>query len=419
MILDFINDKIIVEMKRLFYIIAATAIIGMVSCTEPPLGQTSTDNVPPPPVSNINIEPLPGGAKITYDLPANEKDISYVKAEYTYNGVKWVVRSSIYNNYLLIEGLGSVEPIDVTVYVVDHSENVSVGASKTFTPDTPPWETIFASVQILPVFGGVSITWTNETETEIGVTVFAEDSTGVLREGRTQYSREVYGELSFRGYDPVECKFAVRITDKWGNVSTIKEAIVTPLYERLLDKSKFLEVALPGDNISVNNNRPLRNCWDGNDGVIWHTVEGQFMPFPMYFTIDLGVEVKFSRMTLMARTNYYYVNHTFRTLEVWGAKNYKRDMPEEYWRYGDVWKTDGDWEMLGDYEIKRPSGSTEPAGNPGGEDTAFGQAGYQFNVPIERETLRYLRFVIKSTWSSGALHMAEFYFYGDDGTLPE
>jgi hypothetical protein len=272
---------------------------------------------------------------------------------------------------------------------------------------------------MLPVFGGVSITWTNDTETEIGVTVFAEDSTGVMREGRTQYSKERYGELSFRGYDPVECRFAVQFTDKWGNVSTVKEQTVTPLYESLLDKSKFLEVALPGDNISINNNRSLKNCWDDNESVIWHTVEGQFMPFPMYFTIDLGMEVKFSRMTLRARTNYYYVNHTFRTLEVWGAKDYKRNMPEEYWRYGDAWKTDGDWEMLGDYEVKRPSGSTEPNGNPGGEDSAFGQAGYMFNVPIDKEKLRYLRFVIKSTWSSGALHMAEFYFYGDDGTKPE
>ncbi|MDR1594596.1 MAG: DUF5126 domain-containing protein [Prevotellaceae bacterium] len=406
-------------MKRLFYITAVIAVIGMVSCTEPPLGQTSTDNVPPPPIENMDIVPLPGGAKITYDLPSNDKDISYVKCEYAYKGEKWTVRSSIYNNYLIIEGLGSVEPLEATLYVVDHSENTSAGVSRTFTPDTPPLETIFASVQILPVFGGVSITWTNETETEIGVTVFAEDSTGVLREGRTQYSNEHYGELSFRGYQPVECKFAVRITDKWGNVSTIKEGVVTPLYERLLDKSKFLEVALPGDNTSVNNNRPLRNCWDGNDEVIWHTVEGQFMPFPMYITIDLGVEVKFSRMRLRARTNFYYRNHTFRTFEVWGAKDYKHDMPVEYWT-GDEWKTDGDWEMLGDYVINGASGTiTEPTTSPAGEDLALAQAGYPFNVPINKQALRYLRFVIKTTWSSGALHMAEFYFYGDDGTIPE
>jgi hypothetical protein len=394
----------------------AAGVTGMLSCSELPLGQISVDSEPPAPVSNVNVESRPGGAKVTYDLPSGDKDISYVKCEYTYKGETKIVRSSIYNNFLLIEGLGSVEPVDITLYVVDHSENVSSGVSSTFTPDTPPWETIFESVTMLANFGGVSITWTNETETEIGITVFAEDSTGVMREGRTQYSKEHNGELSFWGYDPVACRFAVRITDKWGNVSGVKEDVITPLYERLLDKDKFLEVALLGDNTSTSNNRPLKNCWDDNEGTIWHTLEGQFMPFPMYFTIDLGVVAKFSRMRLRARTNYYYVSHTFRKFEVWGAKDYKREMPVEYWT-GEAWKTDGDWEMLGDFEIKRPSGSTEPSGNPGGEDSAFGQAGYFFNVPIDKETLRYLRFVIKETWGSGALHMAEFYFYGDDGSF--
>jgi hypothetical protein len=404
-------------MKKLFYIITV-AIAGMVSCTEPHLGQTPTDGIAPLPAMNVKAEPMPGGALLSYEISSQDKDISYVKCEYTYRGEKWTVRSSVYNNYLIIEGIGSVEPVNYTVYVVDHSENVSTGVSGSFTPDTPPLETIFASLEMLPNFGGVSITWTNETETEIGITVFAEDSIGVMREGRTQYSRDLSGELSFRGYDPVERRFAVRITDKWGNVSSVKEGAITPLYERLLDKSKFLEMALPGDNTSVNNNRPLRNCWDGRDDVLWHTVEGQFMPFPMYITIDLGVEVKFSRMRLVSRSGYYYNNHTFKTFEVWGAKDYKRNMPVEYWT-GNNWKTDGDWEMLGDYEIKRPSGAIDPIGNPTGEDLALAQAGFPFNVPIEKETLRYLRFVIKTTWSSGALHMAEFYFYGDDGTVPE
>jgi hypothetical protein len=406
-------------MKKLFHIIIVAAIAGMVSCNEPPLGQTPNDGTPPVKAENVIAEPMPGGARISYALSSQDKDISYVKCEYSYRGEQWTVRSSVYNNYLLIEGIGSVEPVNYTVYVVDHSENVSPGVTGTFTPGTPPIETIFASMEVLPNFGGVSIRWTNETETEIGITVFAEDSIGIMREGRTQYSKDLNGELTFRGYDPVERRFAVRMTDKWGNVSSVKEDAITPLYERLLDKANFIAVELPGDNISINNNRPLSLCWDGSDGNTWHTVEGSFMPFPMYFTIDLGVTAKFSRMRLMARTNYYYRNHTFRTFEVWGAKDYKRDMPEEYWRYGDAWKTDGDWQMLGDYEVKRPSGATEPVTSATGIDLEFGQAGYQFSAPIESETLRYLRFVIKSTWATGALHMAEFYFYGDDGTVPE
>jgi len=407
-------------MKNLFYILIVTVLTGIVSCTELPLGQTPIDNMPPSSVTNVDIEPTPGGAIITYDLP-NEKDISYVKGEYVYKGETHVVRSSIYKNYLVIEGIGDTEPLEIIIYVVDHSENLSVGEKLIFTPLTPPWVAILETLEIFPIFGGVGVKWTNETATEVGVTVFTEDSLGIMRENRTQYSKDVEGELSFRPYDTIPYRFAVRITDKWGNVSTFKEATVTPLFEKLFDKLKFDEVGLPGDNTSVNNNRPLKNTWDGNDGTIWHAVEGQFMPFPMYITIDLGLEVKFSRMRLMTRNGYWYDNHNFRTFEVWGAKNYKHDKLVEYWTSRDnadwrnaEWRTDGDWELLGDFEIKRPSGDPTPIRNPTGEDLAAAQAGFNFNVPFEKEKLQYLRFVIKTTWATGALHMAEFYFYGDD-----
>jgi hypothetical protein len=408
-------------MKRLFYIIIVTIITGMVSCVEPPIGQTSVDSLPPSPVLNVEISPTAGGAVITYELPANDNDISYVKCEYTYNGEKYVVRSSVYTNSLVIEGLGADDPIDVTLYVVDHSENVSTGVTKNFKPAPPLWQAIYESLEIQPSFGGVAITWTNESQTEIGITVYTEDSTGVMREGETRYTKDPDGEIPFYGYDFVETKFAARIIDKWGNISPVKEATVVPLYESELDKSKWKALVLPGDNNSVSNNRPLSNCWNGNTAYasIWHTAEGQFMPFPMYFTIDLGEVVKFSRMRLLARNraDYYYSSHTFREFEVWGATQYREGMPEDYWRYGDVWKTDGDWEKLGDFEVKRPSGDPNPTGNPTGEDLAYAQAGFPFSVSYRKKPLQYLRFVIKRTWGSGGLHMCEFWFYGDNGSI--
>ena len=69
------------------------------ACEEERVGQNPVDNTPPSAVSNVQIEALPGGAKISYDLP-NETDISYVICEYMFNGEKKVVRSSIYSNFL-------------------------------------------------------------------------------------------------------------------------------------------------------------------------------------------------------------------------------------------------------------------------------------------------------------------------------
>jgi hypothetical protein len=384
------------------------------SCTDAPIGQTPTDGTPPSDVKNLEVESRPGGALLSYIVPA-ENDISYVKCEYTYNGEKHVVRSSVYNNSLIIEGLGTEEPLTFTVYVVDHSENTSPGISKTFTPGPPQWKAIIESVELQPIPGGVSVNWHNETATEIGIAVFTEDSLGNFVEKATRYSKNIEGRLSFRPFDAVEYRFGTRITDKWGNVSDMKVGSVTPLPEREFDKSKFREVALPGDNTSVNNNRPLRNCWDGNTEVIWHTIQGEFMPYPMYVTIDIGVLAQISRMKFRARTNYYYSSFTWKIFEVWAAKDYKRDMTAEYWT-GEEWKTDGDWSLIADCEVKRPSGNPDEIKIPTGEDLEYAQNGFEFEPQGDSmsEHYRYLRVIIKSTWSPGGLHMSEFYFYGWD-----
>lgn len=399
---------------KIIQLMMFAGIILITSCNELPYAQTPTDQTPPSPLMNVSVESIPGGAKIAYDVPASDKDISYVKAEYTYKGEKRIVRTSIYTNYLIIEGLGSVEPVDIVLYLVDHSENTSTGVHVSFTPDTPPFEAIYESMELLSDFGGIKIIWKNDTNTEIGITIFIEDSLGIMQEQETRFSKEQKGEIVFRGYEVKEYHFAARITDKWGNVSGTKNAHIIPLYERLLDKSKYYEVALPGDNISVNGGRYLRNTWDGNLTTIWVTDYTQLLyNFPEYFTIDLGVKAKMSRLVCWTRPNFYYDNYAIRTFEVWGAEEYKQDMPQSYWTGAD-WKND--WEKLDDYEIKRPSGNTAPISSPTGEDLAAAQKGFEFSVPLEAKNLRYLRFVVKTIWSAGAgIVMAEFSFYGDDG----
>ena len=44
-------------------------MLFVVSCSEDRVGQNSVDGVPPSAISNVQIEPMPGGAKISYDLP--------------------------------------------------------------------------------------------------------------------------------------------------------------------------------------------------------------------------------------------------------------------------------------------------------------------------------------------------------------
>jgi hypothetical protein len=380
-----------------------------------PFTQTPTDGTPPPPVTNVQAQSLPGGAIIKYKLPTTDTDISYVKAEYMYNGKTKVVRESIYRDSLIIEGIASMEPISVNIYVVDHSENLSTPETVSFTPDTPPIETIFNSLQLTADFGGVLISWTNETLTEIGITIFIEDTLGVMREQDTHFSKEEDGLIAFRGFDTVETRFAISITDKWGNISDRKEEVVIPLYETLLDKTKFAGVILPGDNYTMTSYayQPFSAWFDGNTSTNWHSDYTDLSwSFPMYVSIDFGVEARLSRFRLWPQVGFLYGNFTFRKFEVWGAKEIKTGVPDSYWTDGD-WKND--WVKFNDYEVKRPSGNTESINNPTGEDLAAAQAGWEFIVPLETPNCRYVRFVINTIWTSGTgLCMTEVSFWGDN-----
>jgi hypothetical protein len=388
--------------------------LWIMSCSEDKVGQPPKDSIPPSPVFNVQIEELPGGAMLMYELP-NEPDISYVKGEFLFQGEKRVVRSSIYSNYLIVEGLGSVEPVEISLYLVDHSENVSEPVSRTFTPRRPPIESILESMELVADFSGCNVAWENPLGIEIGVFFFAADDEGALEEVDVLFTPAMKYNYTMRKkegqFGTDERLFAVTIMDKWGNTSDTVQAIITPFLEKQIDKTRFLEVGLPYDNTTVNNNRPLRNTWDGNTGSIWHTVAGAITVSPQFFTIDLGIEAKLSRFMLWNRgESYYYNQHNPQFFEVWGTKELKTGEPEEYW-YED-WKND--WELLGDYEVVKPSGS--PLGTVTADDRAIADAGFQFPFPLSGEAARYVRFVVKQTFMNTlALHIAEITFFGSDG----
>lgn len=399
-------------MKKIFFTIITLLIVSITSCDEEKIGQTPTDNIPPQPISNVSVESLPGGAKISYELP-QETDISYVKGEYLFQGERRITRASVYNNYMIIEGLGNTNPVDITLYTVDHSENTSTPVKASFTPGIPPIHDIFTSMGLKADFGGINITWDNENKVEIGFTIYATNEKGIFEGGETFYTNQKDGSYSFRGYDSSERIFAFTITDKWGNISDTLKAAFTPLFEKELDKSKHKREVLPVDNnTDYNSGWLFSNLFDGvvgNNG--WHTKQNDpNQKIPLYFTIDLGVEATLSRFKLWHRLgNNVYKNHNIKTFEVWGSRNYKKGMQENYW--SEEWKND--WELLGDYETFKPSGEDNPSVT--NEDIAYAEAGFEFMVPIEKQRVRYVRFAMKSNWSgSNALHISEITFYGDD-----
>jgi hypothetical protein len=400
------------------------AAIWISSCTETQIGQPPVDDVPPPPVTNVRVEPTPGGAIIRYDLP-NVTDISYVKGEYWFQGAPKIARASTMNNYMEIDGLGSIAPVEITLYVVDHSENVSTPEKVSFSPAQPPIESIFKSLDVVPDWGGVQVLWDNPTGAEIGFTVYVADSVGEFDAGTTVFSRAKTGAETFRNLpDLSERRFGVSLLDKWGNTTPIREWVVTPKFEEMMDRTKLSQFQIPWDNTSDQGGQYFHEMFDGdyisNGSTSWHTLENQPLTaygftVPVMFTIDLGGEVTLSRFLWWQGrwADYFlYGHHNPRTWEVWGTtKTPDLSLPIEYWK--DEWKAD--WTKFADCEIIRPSSVDETLGDA--DDKAAADAGHEFFMPLT--SVRYLRFVVTSTWGAGrndnTITIHEIEFYGDDG----
>ena len=416
----------------------------IISCSEDQIGQTATNKTPPSPLTNVIVTPTHGGAYVTYSLPS-EKDISYVKCEFEYNGKKRAVLSSVYQNYLEVDGLGEPEEIELKLFVVNHSEVASAAYIQKFTPLEAPMSFILKSFKVEPAFGGVTVTWENPTKIMAGISFLAADDHGVLQLEDIVYSTLPFGTKKMRGFNDAKRVFAMCISDKYENISDTFKIEVTPKYEVMLEKSKFKRVPLTADQLansapptknfhditnSSHDNRPIENIWDGignaegEEGhyTIWHTYASGWS-IPLYFTIDLGTYSQLTRILIFNRSGdnymYAYDQHNLRRFDVWGTDELKyattnatgyEVSDDPYWD-NNAWKAD--WNLLAECEVIKPSGNS--VGSNTQEDIAAHIAGFEFEFNQDVPKTRYIRVVVNETWArTAALHVAQISVYGDD-----
>ena len=282
-------------MKKIFYyLFVLMAVTGLFACSKTDLNvqkPIEKDDVKPGVVTNIKVQNNPGGAIITYSVP-NDADLQYVLAEYNINST--TVRqskTSRFSDTIKVDGFNKAGAYDVRLYAVDKSENRSEAVIAKVNPETPPYRSIAGTLTLNEDFGGVNITFANPGEAKIAVVIITKDSNGELSPIETFYTETKNGVFSARGYDPSPREFGVYVKDRWNNNSDTLFKTITPLFEKMLDKTKFRPYKLPND-------QPSAFGWDmpymsdgktGEPG--FNTLQGA-LPRPHRFTIDLVVVVK-------------------------------------------------------------------------------------------------------------------------------
>ncbi|MCS3732478.1 DUF5000 domain-containing lipoprotein [Mucilaginibacter dorajii] len=377
----------------------------------------STDKSKPGVITNVKITNYEGGAYITYTLP-NSDNILYVSAQYNIrDGVSRQTKSSYYSDTVNVEGFAKEADYDVTLYTVSRANVQSDPVKVTVHPKTPPYISIKATTAISADFGGVNVVALNPLKKEVGVIVTAFDkSTGQMEIQDQHYTKSDTINYSVRGYNTDPRNFGVYITDRFGNISdTLKQAI-TPLFEELLDKSKFSVYQLPTDT-EIGYGWVLPNLWDGKtDGSSagWHTNPGHVPPFVC--TFNVGLSYKLSRFIIWERpddgSNLYAFGHgNPRKFTIWGS-NAASPKDSQLPASSIVGTVVGDWTNIGNYTYPDPPSGLPPAAH-NSADNAFVLAGVNFNIPLTAPPVHFIRVGVNQTWSNGNFaHIMELSFYG-------
>lgn len=447
--------------KLINSLLLVIVILSFNKCTEiKNWDETIVDNVPPGKVSNPEVINIPGGAIITYSLP-DDKDLLGVKAVYSYkeNSEIFEAFSSAYTDTIKIEGFPDTEERDVQLIAIDESKNESQPVRVIIKPLTPPVELVRNSLKVASTFGGVFVSWDNITKESIGISLFAEDSTGFMNLDYTYFSKEKNDFYTFRGFNDVQRKFRVIVRDKWNNSSQFLDTLLTPFYEEDIiyrDKSGNLLWQRYGyaDKTTLFRGDYTSHYWDDRfekafDGITTHAgyfntgLADTFYPSlytlnpeddewenelrTMYVIIDMIKEVKFSRFKIYGRS--YDINpYDMIEFRLWASNetpkqpedfNFDRIKSLQYWtNWSQIGATDewkNDWVNLGYFHVIPPSGATELF-QWTKEDTQWWQAGVEFDIDPTKTIypFRYLRIesINNIIGDLNNRHIIEMEFYG-------
>ncbi len=426
-------------MKRIYYI-CLLALIGILyTCEDVQMGPKDP-GVPweMGPITEYSINPINGGAEITYSIPDNP-EIMYVMAEYERNGKIFTEKTSVHTNMLTIEGFHRVNRVKATLYMVNRFEQRSKPLVVEFEPLESLIDITFRSLDWMICFGGIIASWENPNANELGVRVMTyDDSLHHDLVTREMYYTQIEKERhSFRGYDPVETLFGIAFEDKWGNISDTLQFTATPFFETMIEKPYAdYRANIPYDNTSDLNttNYHISKLWDNIVNTSyngWLTKAGSS---GLSITFDMRQRVKLSRIVHHAyHRNSAYGQVNITEMEIWGTDkiDYDKLSDKDYWldslsvATGHITGVNpttilpertfkDDWQYLGYHAVPIYSASAD--------QQALAQNGAEYEMPIDAQPVRYIRIFVRAIAlgmrSDNYFSMGEITFFGDN-TIPQ
>lgn len=396
---------------KAIHLLLAVLVMFLFACEEKKLEPINTSTEKPGPVTDVVVMWAPGGAIISFKLPAND-DILGVKAVYTLtNGKQRESVTSFYGDNLKIEGYNDMNEHEALLYTISRSQVLSDPVAVKFTPLESPLSKAARTMEIASDFGGAYYTWRNVDKVMLTAEMVVESDEGKMQTARIATSSLENAFFSIRGYEPVPRKFGIVLKDNWDNVTdTIypEGGTITPWLEMTLDKKLWSIYKVDGNYLQGD---VTFTNWEGRDEYMFdddintygHSYAGSL---PSSITIDLGKAALLSRITFFQRFNAnnnggYYNWGNPRRVVVYGRK----EPP--------ITGNLDEWTLLIDYTAIKPSGTNDQYDVNTDEDRQAAINGHEASFPVQSESYRYLRFRFMTSWENRPyVHPAEITVHG-------
>ena len=293
--------KLFILLGLLFVVIACSEEVEQM-----PL---ESNNIAPEPVSDLNVENLPGKVKLTFTLP-KDQDLLYVKANYILpTGREMEVKSSLYSNSMTLQGFTGNDDVVVDVVAVNRSEVESEPVSINVNPLPSPIFDVYKSLNVGSAFGGIFVNASNPQREDLAILILTKNDEGdYVADPNSVYTSTDNIRRTVRGYDTISKEFAFTIRDRWLNYTDTLATSITPLFEQAIPKSSYGDLRLPND-APGHNSTPKSGMWD-NDIINWprcYLTQGNFIADTHITSFDIGVLTKLSRIVIWDYPEYFQI----------------------------------------------------------------------------------------------------------------
>lgn len=245
------------------------------------------ENVLLPSLGEIQVDKGYGEVVFYWDFPQDD-EAEYIRVDYIDNGENKWRNFSKYAKKALIPNLSATE-YEFRISVADKNGNLSEPKIVKVTPNEPAYLMVARTFDAEPTFGGIIVTWENETGIKVRVNVEYTDSNGDPQvysvessdiDGKAVVIGDMADEIQeFRVYSSNPSNYGQKSEETIFNIKPWKVI-------KFEDKSSWKVVSVDSDDGS----NKAENLFDNNLTTFWQTNWAAAHPFPHHVTFDMNTE---------------------------------------------------------------------------------------------------------------------------------